>query len=126
MKKIIYIFILLLGSSALAIAAEKRDCSEIKKLSREYMACKTGNLKASVLNQKNKKQEKQIDNSSAKVKTKKAPSEKTIKLKKIKNKASNASQKFNAGVKNKAVNIKKKFSGFFKNSKKQYPKGVKK
>ena len=90
------------------------------------MACKTGNLKAGLANQKNKKTEKKIDNSNASISAEKVPSDKAIKLKKIKDKASDASQKFNAGIKNKASNIKKKFSGFFKNSKKQYPKGVKK
>ena len=43
MKKIIIITILLFTSSSLN-AAEKKDCSSIKKLSKEYLACLKNNI----------------------------------------------------------------------------------
>ena len=48
MKKIIYLATILICSSLSVNAAEKRDCSELKKLSIDYIACKAGNLKAGI------------------------------------------------------------------------------
>ena len=48
MKKTLYLIIFLLGSITAINAAEKRDCSELKKLSKDYIACKAGNLKAGI------------------------------------------------------------------------------
>ena len=48
MKKIIYLTIILICSSLSINAAEKRDCSEFKKLSKDFIACKAGNLKAGI------------------------------------------------------------------------------
>jgi hypothetical protein len=48
MKKIIYLIIILFGSTSLINAAEKRDCSGLKKLSKNYIACKAGNIGAGI------------------------------------------------------------------------------
>ena len=47
--------------NTLPVLAEKNDCSEMKKLSKEYLICKAKNFKAAA-NEKNK----QIKESSAK------------------------------------------------------------
>ena len=44
--KIILIFLFVLSSFNLN-AAEKKDCTKLKKLSKDYLLCKTGNLKSS-------------------------------------------------------------------------------
>ena len=48
MKKIIYVFIILIGSSTSVYTAEKRDCSELKKFSGAFIACKAANLKSGI------------------------------------------------------------------------------
>ena len=50
MKKILYLTILLIGFTYPTNAAEKKDCSSIKKLSKAYISCKSGNLKAGIVN----------------------------------------------------------------------------
>ena len=50
MKKIIFVMILLIGSISSINAAEKKDCSGIKKLSKAFVACKSHNLKAGLTN----------------------------------------------------------------------------
>jgi|TARA_B110000093_G_C12819291_1_gene346227 hypothetical protein len=49
MKKILYITIFLIGFAYPINGAEKRDCSNIKKLSKTYISCKSGNVKISVV-----------------------------------------------------------------------------
>jgi hypothetical protein len=44
MKKITYFVTIMILLIAPLSAAEKKDCSEIKKLSKAYLACKSGNL----------------------------------------------------------------------------------
>ena len=45
MKKIIFLTIVLFSFAYSVNAAEKKDCSGIKKISKAYIACKSGNLK---------------------------------------------------------------------------------
>jgi len=45
MKKIIFLAIILFSFTYSVNAAEKRDCSDIKKISKASIACKYGNLK---------------------------------------------------------------------------------
>ena len=61
MKKIIFVMILLIGSISSINAAEKKDCSELKKLSKAFVACKSGNLKAGIVNTGSKIKEKTVD-----------------------------------------------------------------
>ena len=48
MKKIIFLTIVLFSFTYSINAAEKRDCSSIKKISKAYIACKSGNFKTSM------------------------------------------------------------------------------
>ena len=45
MKKLIFLTLIIFGLTSPINAAEKKDCSNIKKLSKAYIACKSGNLK---------------------------------------------------------------------------------
>ena len=109
MKKITYLIIALSLIINSASALEKEDCSGIKKLSKAFIACKSGNLKAGIVNTGSAikkgtvgkiKKEKKITNEN--------DTNKTAKIaKKIKEKA--------AGFENPLKNI---FSG----NTKQYPK----
>ena len=47
MKLIINIFAILFFILNVSAFAEKKDCSEFKKLTKDYLACMTGNLKSS-------------------------------------------------------------------------------
>ena len=53
MKKILVTLIVFILSSSVSIANEK-DCSGIKKLSKEYLACKAKSIKDSANNVNNK------------------------------------------------------------------------
>ena len=48
MKKIIFLTIVLFSFTYSVNANEKRDCSGIKKFSKAYIACKSGNFKTSM------------------------------------------------------------------------------
>ena len=48
MKKIIFLTIALFGLSYSVNAVEKIDCSGLKKISKTYIACKSGNFKTSM------------------------------------------------------------------------------
>ena len=61
MKKIIFVMILLIGSISSINAAEKKDCTGLKKLSKAFVACKSGNLKAGIVNTGSKIKEKTVD-----------------------------------------------------------------
>ena len=50
MKKIPYTIMIMLILVTSLKAAEKKDCSELKKFSKKYLACKTENLKSGVEN----------------------------------------------------------------------------
>ena len=60
MKKILIIITVYLLNT-MTVLAEKNDCSDMKKLSKEYLSCKAKNIKAAA-NKKNK----QIKEGSAK------------------------------------------------------------
>jgi hypothetical protein len=48
MKKIYYSIILILLSITSLNAAEIKDCSGLKKFSKQFFACKSGNLKSGI------------------------------------------------------------------------------
>jgi len=48
MKKIIFLTIVLFGFTYSVNAVEKRDCSGLKKISKAYIACKSGNFKTTM------------------------------------------------------------------------------
>ena len=50
MKKISYTIIIILLLMTSLYAEEKKDCSKLKKFSKQYFACKTGNLKSGIEN----------------------------------------------------------------------------
>jgi len=50
MKKLIFISLIIFGLISPINANEKADCSNIKKLSKAYLACKSGNLKKGIVN----------------------------------------------------------------------------
>ena len=50
MKKITYLIIAISLIINSASALEKKDCSGLKKLSKAFIACKSGNLKAGIVN----------------------------------------------------------------------------
>jgi hypothetical protein len=48
MKKFIYLIIVLFSFTSSVNAVDKRDCSGLKKISKAYLACKSGNLKEGI------------------------------------------------------------------------------
>ena len=50
MNKITYFVIVITLMLSSASALEKKDCSGLKKLSKAFIACKSGNLKAGIVN----------------------------------------------------------------------------
>ena len=119
MKKITYLIIALSLIINSASALEKEDCSGIKKLSKAFIACKSGNLKAGIVN-----------TGSA---IKKGTVWQNIKAKKIpKENDTNTTTKITKKIKKKASVIKKKNAAFknplkdiFSGATKQYPKYTK-
>ena len=113
MKKITYFVIVMSLMLGTASALEKKDCSGLKKLSKDFIACKSGNLKAGIVNTgsaikkgtvgKIKKKDK-IDNE-----------EKVSKTSKI-----------TKAIKKKTAGLKNPLKGGLSGTTKQYPKGVKK
>ena len=97
MNKITYFTIAIILMLSSASALEKKDCSGIKKLSKAFIACKSGNLKAGIIN----------TGSSIKKGT-------VGKIKKVK------------ATKDKQPKIKSSGDGVLKGITKQYPKGIKK
>ena len=109
MKKITYfIFALSLLMSPVS-ALEKRDCAELKKLSKAFMACKSHNLKAGLTNAGSKIKKNTIG-----------------KIKKNNNNTNENSEGLKEKVNKKAEGIKKKANEAFSGHTKQYPKGIKK
>jgi len=97
MNKITYLVMALILMLSSASALEKRDCTVLKKLSKAFIACKSGNLKAGIIN----------TGSSIKKGT-------VGKIKKVK------------ATKDKKPKIKSSVDGVLKGTTKQYPKGIKK
>ena len=50
MKKLIFICLIIFSLTSHINANEKKDCSNIKKLSKTYLVCKSGNLKKGIVN----------------------------------------------------------------------------
>ena len=132
MKKIIFVMILLIGSISSINAAEKRDCSGIKKLSKAFIACKSGNFKSGVVNAGSKvknslgsKKEWQSNGNTIST-TKKVKKEKKV----VKKKAKKIAKKVKVKSDRKTLEgmkaiVEEKVSNLFKSSKK-YPKHTKK
>ena len=119
MKKVTYfviVFSLMLGSAS---ALVKKDCSSLKKLSKDFIACKSGNLKAGIVN-----------TGSA---IKKGTVGKIKKTKKITNendtntttKITNTTTKITKKIKEKTAAFKNPLKDVFSGTTKQYPKYTK-
>jgi hypothetical protein len=113
MNKITYFVIAIILMLSSASALEKKDCTGLKKLSKAFIACKSGNLKAGIINTGSSikqgtvgkiKKEKKINNE---------------------NDTSTTTKIVNA-TKDKTSKVKSSISGLFKGTTKQYPKGIKK
>jgi hypothetical protein len=113
MNKITYFVIAIILMLSSASALEKKDCTGLKKLSKAFIACKSGNLKAGIINTGSSikqgtvgkiKKEKKINNE---------------------NDTSTATKIVNA-TKDKTSKVKSSIGGLFKSTTKQYPKGIKK
>ena len=113
MNKITYFVIAIILMLTSASALEKKDCTGLKKLSKAFIACKSGNLKAGIINTGSSikqgtvgkiKKEKKINNE---------------------NDTSTTTKIVNA-TKDKTSKVKSSIGGLFKSTTKQYPKGIKK
>ena len=113
MNKITYFVIATTLMLSSASALEKKDCSGLKKLSKAFIACKSGNLKAGIVNTGNS--------------IKKGTVGKIKKEKKITNENdTNTTTKIVNATKEKTLKVKSSVGGLFKGTTKQYPKGIKK
>ena len=112
MNKITYFVIAIILMLSSASALEKKDCTGLKKLSKAFIACKSGNLKAGIINTGSSIKEGTVGK---------------IKKKKINNEdeTSTATKIVNA-TKDKTSKVKSSVGGLFKGTTKQYPKGIKK
>jgi hypothetical protein len=97
MNKITYFVITLILMLSSASALEKKDCTGLKKLSKAFIACKSGNLKAGIINTGSSIKEGTVG-----------------KIKKVK------------AIKVKKPKIKSSGDRSLKGLTKQYPKGIKK
>jgi hypothetical protein len=108
MNKITYFVIAITLMLSSASALEKEDCSGLKKLSKAFIACKSGNLKAGIVN------------------TGSAIKKGTVGKIKKNNENNENTNENSEGLKEKvsikAEEIKKKASNLFDGSTKQYPK----
>ena len=115
MNKITYFVITLILMFSSASALEKKDCTGLKKLSKAFIACKSGNLKAGIINTGSSIKEGTV----GKIKKVKAKKDKKPKIKKVKAKKVKAK-------KDKKPKIKSSVDKVLKGLTKQYPKGIKK
>ena len=112
MNKITYFVIAIILMLSSASALEKKDCSGLKKLSKAFIACKSGNLKAGIIN-----------TGSA---IKKGTVGKIKKEKKITDQNdTNTTPKIIKAIKEKTTGFKNPLNGIFSGTTKQYPKGTK-
>ena len=109
MKNLAYLAIVLLLITNTVSALEKRDCTGLKKLSKAFMACKSGNFKAGVVNTGNKIKKNTI----GKVKKKDTHNGETT------------ANKISKVTKEKTQGFKNKLSKIFSGTTKQYPKYIK-
>ena len=113
MNKITYFVIAIILMLSSASALEKKDCTGLKKLSKAFIACKSGNLKAGIINTGSS--------------IKKGTVGKIKKEKKINNENdTSTTTKIVNATKDKTSKVKSSISGLFKGTTKQYPKGIKK
>ena len=131
MKNIFYITILLSIFIAPLSAAEKKNCSGFKKLSKAFISCKSANFKAGLTNTGNKIKNKTTLKNKKEKKVKKKNSfiiTPTTKIKKTNSnnmKVNTANKKATKYKKATAENAKKIFNKIFSGSTKQYPMGTK-
>ena len=107
MNKITYFVIAIILMLSSASALEKKDCTGLKKLSKAFIACKSGNLKAGIIN------------------TGSSIKQGTVGKINNENDTSTATKIVNA-TKDKTSKVKSSIGGLFKGTTKQYPKGIKK
>ena len=113
MKKITYLIIALSLIINSASALEIKDCSGLKKLSKAFIACKSGNLKAGIVN---------TGSSIKKGTVGKIKKEKKITNENDTKTTTNIAKK----IKEKASGFKNPLNDIFSGSTKQYPKHYKK
>jgi hypothetical protein len=109
MKNIAYLAIVLLLITNTVSALEKRDCTGLKKLSKAYLTCKSGNFKAGIVNTGSQIKKNTVGK---------------VKIKKTKNGETTAS-KISKSTKEKTQGIKNKLNKIFSGTTKQYPKYTK-
>ena len=109
MKNIAYLAIVLLLITNTVSALEKRDCTGLKKLSKAFMACKSGNFKTGIVNAGSKIKENTIGK---------------VKKKDTKNTETTAN-KISKATKEKTLGFKNKLDKIFSGTTKQYPKYMK-
>jgi len=109
MKYIAYLAIVLLLITNTVSALEKRDCTGLKKLSKAFLACKSGNFKAGVINTGSQIKK----NTVGKIKKKDTNNDETT------------ANKISKATKEKAQGFKNKLGKIFNGSTKQYPKYTK-
>ena len=100
------------------VAAEKRDCSGFKKISKAFVACKSNNLKTGIVNTGSKIKKSTIGKIK---KTEKVENKTSINEKKI-----TTVSKISTATKEKTKGFKNAFNKIFSGNTKQYPKGLKK
>ena len=109
MKNLAYLSIIISLLVTPLNALEKKDCSSLKKLSKAFIACKSANFKAGVVNAGSNIKKNTI----GKVK------------KKEKNTGETTVRKKTTATKEKTKGIKNKLNKMFSGKTKQYPKGTK-
>ena len=112
-------------------AIEKKDCSGIKKISKAYVACKSGNLKVGIVNTGSKIKKGTVGKIKKEKKVKKKSNfiiTPTTKIKKNKTEEKKVNKTIKNDKKKNAVStadFKNKFNNLFKGLTKQYPRGIK-
>ena len=121
MKKIIYLILAIIISLNPVNAAEKNNCSGMKKFSKEFIACKTGNFKKGFnITKKNENKKKSKE-------TKKPNNNKKIaNLQKIKETTKKTTANLKDTIAKKKAKIKNTFNKIWGQTTKKYPKGIKK
>ena len=106
MKNIAYLALVLLLITNTVSALEKSDCTGLKKLSKAFLACKSGNFKAGIVNTGSKIKKNTVGK---------------IPKKKTKN-GETTTSKMSKSAKEKTQGFKNKLNKIFSGTTKQYPK----
>ena len=131
MKKLFYLTILLSIFIVPLNAAEKKNCSGFKKLSKAFISCKSANFKTGLTNAGNKIKKKTTGKNKKEKKIKKksnfiiTPTTKVKKTNSNNMKVSTGNKKATAYKKATSENAKKIFNKIFSRGTKQYPMGTK-